>query len=209
MAQSGAEAKPYSEGRRERIRQATMNDDAGQQRLHAAEHRVAPAGGQQAVATRVEAALEGPDEELTEAPAARSARNVRPRTAETSSRMEDVLPSRKRGSEEVARPRLTPADTPQMGISEMAVILTSLGMAPVNFQVAELFCRNRFGDAAVDAGFELGIIVYCATGWNMKDEEQMEEVEQRVRDEESVLSDGSPMSGPPAPRLNLRRSQAD
>ena len=36
MAQVGAEAKPHSEGCRERISQAMMNDDVGQQRLHAA-----------------------------------------------------------------------------------------------------------------------------------------------------------------------------
>ena len=67
-----------------------------------------------------------------------SARNVRPRTAE-SSRMEDVVPSRKRGSEEVGPPdpSLTPADESQMGISEMAVILMSLVVALANFTVAE------------------------------------------------------------------------
>ena len=99
-------------------------DDVGHQRLHAAKQRVAPAGGQQAVATRVDSAQEGWDEEMTGAPAASSARNVRPRTAETSSRMEDVVPSRTRGSEVVGRledPRLTPADESQMGIREMAV----------------------------------------------------------------------------------------
>ena len=41
-------------------------------------------------------------------------------------------------------PNLTPADESQMGISEMAVILMSLGVAPANFEVAELFWRNRF-----------------------------------------------------------------
>ena len=39
--------------------------------------------------TRVEAAQEGPDEDMTEALAASSERNVRPRTAQTSSRMGD------------------------------------------------------------------------------------------------------------------------
>ena len=71
-----------------------------------------------------------------EAPVASCARNVRPRTAE-SGRMEDVVPSRKRGSKEVGPPddpNLTPADESQMGISEMAVILTSLGVAPANFR---------------------------------------------------------------------------
>ena len=80
-----------------------------------------------------------------------------------------------------------------MGISEMAVILMSLGVAPANFKVAELFCRNRFGDSAVDMGFERGFVVDCATGWSVSDEEQMEEVEQRIPDEELVLLIGSPM----------------
>ena len=44
VAQVGAEAKPHSEGCRERIRQAMMNDDEGQQRLRAAEQRVSSAG---------------------------------------------------------------------------------------------------------------------------------------------------------------------
>ena len=109
MAQVGAEAKPHSEGCRERIRQAMMNDDVGQQRLHAAEQRGSSAGEQPSVATRVEAAQEGPEQIMNqasaasserEAPVPSSARNVRPRKAE-SGRMEDVVPSRKRGSEEV------------------------------------------------------------------------------------------------------------
>ena len=110
--------------------------------------------------------------------------------------MEDVVPSRKRGSEEVGLPddpNLTPADESQMGISEMAVILMSLGVAPANFKVAELFCRNRFGESAVDMGFERALVVDCATGWSMSGEEQMEEIEQRIRDEEPVLLIGSPM----------------
>ena len=48
VAQLGCVAKPHSEGCRERNRQAMTNDDAGQQRLHAAEQRLAPAVGQQA-----------------------------------------------------------------------------------------------------------------------------------------------------------------
>ena len=204
VAQVGAEAKPDSEGCRERIRQAMMNDDVGQQRLRAAEQRGSSAGEHPSVATRVEAAQEGPDEAMNqtsaassarEASVASSARNVRPRTAE-SGRMEDVVPSRKRGSEEMGSPddpNLTPADESQMGISEMAVVLMSLGVAPANFKVAELFCRNRFGESAVDMGFERGLVVDCATGWSMSDKEQMEEFEQRIRDEELVLLIGSPM----------------
>ena len=104
VAQVGAEAKPHSEGCRERIRQAIRNDDVGQQRLRAAEQRGSSAGEQPSLATRVEATV------------ASSARNVRPRTAE-SGRTEDVVPSRKQGSEEMGPPddpNLTPADESQM-----------------------------------------------------------------------------------------------
>ena len=134
-------------------------------------------------------------ESAKEAPVASRARNVRPRTAD-SGRMEDVVPSRKRGSDEVGLPddpNLTPANESQMGISEMAVILMSLGVALANFKVAELFWRDRFGESAVDVGFDRGLVVHCATGWSMSDEEQMEEVEQRVHDEEPVLLIGSPL----------------
>ena len=74
VAQLGAEATPHSEGCRERIRQAMMRDDVG----HAAEQRLAPTGGQQASATRVEVAHKGQDEEMTEVPAASSAKSVSP-----------------------------------------------------------------------------------------------------------------------------------
>ena len=46
------------------------------------------------------------------------------------------------------------ADVSKMCISEMTVILMSLGVTTANFKVAELFCRNRFGDSAVHRGFE-------------------------------------------------------
>ena len=59
--------------------------------------------------------------------------------------------------------------------------------------MAELFCRSRFGESAVDMGFERGLVVDCATGWSTSDEKQMEEVGQRIRDEEQVLLIGSPM----------------
>ena len=57
------------------------------------------------------------------------------------------------------------ADASEMCISEMTVILMSLGVTAANFKVAELFCRNRFGDSAVDVGFERGIVAGYATGW--------------------------------------------
>ena len=194
VSQVVAEVKPRGEWCRESTRQAVMNDSAGQQRLHATEQRVSPAGETPSVATRVEPAQEGPDEAMRQALAASSARNVRPRTAETSSRMEEVLPSRKRGSEEVGLlddPRLTPADESQMGISEMAVILMSLSV---------LFCRNSLGDAAVAKGIGRGFAV---------DEEQMEEVEQPVRDEEPLLLICSPVCEAfiSAFRLSCRPSQ--
>ena len=72
---------------------------------------------------------------MTEAPTASSARSVRPRSAEMSSRMGDALPSKKRGSEEVGPledPRLKPGDVSLMGTREMAVILMSLAVAPAN-----------------------------------------------------------------------------
>ena len=52
-----------------------------------------------------------------------------------------------------------------MCISEMTVILMSLGVITANFKEAELFCGNRFGDSAVDIGFERGIVADNATGW--------------------------------------------
>ena len=44
-------------------------------------------------------------------------------------------------------------------------------------KVAELFCEDRFGDAAVRK-------VTGAKGWDMEDEKQMKEVKRRVMDEE-------------------------
>ena len=72
-------------------------------------------------------------------------------------------------------PRLKPADGSQMGISAMAVFLMG---------VVDLFCGNTFGGTAVDLGFERGLVVDYATGWDMDDKEQMEEVERHVRGEE-------------------------
>ena len=79
-----------------------------------------------------------------------------------------VSVSRMRGAEAVG--------PPDDGSRELATLLMSLGVARVNFKVAELFCSNRFGDAAVDVGFGHGLEVDCATGWDMEDEEQMQEV---------------------------------
>ena len=53
-----------------------MNDNVGQQRLHATEQRVSSAGEQPSVATRVAAAQEGPDETMRQALAASSAKEA-------------------------------------------------------------------------------------------------------------------------------------
>ena len=81
--------------------------------------------------------------------------------AELSSRMEGVPPSRKEGSEErgVLVDRRV-GHVHQRDASDPSVT--------GNGEVAELFCRDRFGGAAVDMGFERGLVVDCATGWNMK-----------------------------------------
>ena len=82
---------------------------------------------------------------------------------ETSNQMVDGSVSRKRGAEEMG--------PPDDGSREIATILMSLGVALVNFKVAELFCRSRFGDAVVDMGFEHGLVMNYATVWDMEDEE--------------------------------------
>ena len=83
--------------------------------------------------------------------------------------MENVLPSRKRGSEEEDL-RREPED--------------GLAVAPSNVKVAALFRRNRFDGTVVDMGLERSFVVDNATGLDMDDEEQMEEVKRRVRDED-------------------------
>ena len=80
-------------------------------------------------------------------------------SAEVSSRSEGVLPSRKRGSEErgaLEDPRLERTDGSEMCISVMTVILKSLGVAPASDKMA--------GGAAVDLGFERGLVVDPVTG---------------------------------------------
>ena len=49
-----------------------------------------------------------------------------------------------RGDGPPGDPNLTSSDEP-MGISEMAVILVSPGVAPANFKVAELFLQTDLG----------------------------------------------------------------
>ena len=60
-------------------------------------------------------------------------------------------------------------------------ILMSLDLVLVNFKVAELFCEDRFGDAAVGRA-------KCVTRWDVEDEKQMKESKRRVRYEEHGLT---------------------
>ena len=203
VAASGDEVtRPHGKECRERIRVAVMCDDAGQQRLLAAEERLAPA----ASAARAEAALEGQaspamvelaqesrDEEMNEACVTNNAENVKPRidesrddstevtsrmedghtpgggplvSAEVSSRSEGVPSSRKRGSEEGGLPKdamLEYAEVSKMCINE-TVIFKSLDLVSASERVAASV-SVRFGDSAIDIGFERGIVADCATGW--------------------------------------------
>ena len=89
MAASGDEVlRPHGKECRERITVDTMCDDTDQERLHAAEERLAPAASAaraevaqegQASPARVEAAQESRNEEMTEALVTNNAENVKPR----------------------------------------------------------------------------------------------------------------------------------
>ena len=170
----------------------------------AQEHKASPA--------RAELAQESRDEEMSEACVKNKAESVKPRidesredstedisrmedgntpvggplvSAEVNSRSEGVLPSRKRGSEKRGAPRdltLECTDGSEMCISKMTVILMSLGVTTANSKVAELFCRNRFGDSAVGIGFERGIAAdYATDGMNDNvGQQRLPATEQRV-----------------------------
>ena len=74
------------------------------------------------------------------------------------------------------------ADGSEMCIIEMTVVLESLGVASASGEVAELFCRKRFGGAVVVTGFERGLAVDHVTGW-MSDnvgQQRLRVAEQRV-----------------------------
>ena len=82
--------------------------------------------------------------ELTATHAVGNAASSKAQRVETSNRMEDVSVSMKREPEMEG--------SSDDGSCEVVRILRSLGLVPVNFKVAELFCRNSFGDAAVGKG---------------------------------------------------------
>ena len=106
-------------------------------------------------------------------------------SAELSSRSEGVPPSRNRGSEEGGLPEnalLENADVSKMCINETTVIFKSLDVVSASEKVAELLKRNKFGDSAIDIGFERGIVADYATGW-MNDnvgQQRLHATEQRV-----------------------------
>ena len=112
-------------------------------------------------------------------------------SAEVSSRSEGVPPSRKRGSEEGGLSKdavLEYADVSKMCIDEMTVIFKSLDVASASERVAESV-SVRFGDSAVDMGFERGIVADCATGWiNDVGQQRLHAMEQRVSSSGGQLS---------------------
>ena len=139
-------------------------------------------------AARVEVAQESRDEEMIEPSATSNAENVKLRvevSREESTEVEDVSPSRKRGSEDAGVPEdpmLEHADGSEMCINEMVVIAMLLGVAPANGKVAEMFCRKSFGGTPVDMGFERGHVVDHVSGWVNNDvgQPKLRAVEQRV-----------------------------
>ena len=92
-------------------------------------------------------------------------------SAEVNSRSDGVLPLRERGSVEGGLPdpgkdaTLENADSSELCINEMTVILKSLDVASASERVAELFFGKRFGDSMVDTFFGRGIVADYATGW--------------------------------------------
>ena len=77
-------------------------------------------------------------------------------STEVRCRLEGVLPSSKRESEERGVPEdpmLKCTDGSEMRTCEVQVILKSLGVISASGEMADLFCRNRFGGAAVDTDF--------------------------------------------------------
>ena len=128
-------------------------------------------GGPQSRAPRVERAQEGRDAEMTGMHARDDGDCSDFRPVGVSSGMDDVSVSMKRRAEKV----ISPEDESR----QIVTILMSSGLVLVLviFKVAELFCEDRFGDAAVDR-------VCCAIAWDIENETQMKEVKRRVMDDE-------------------------
>ena len=83
--------------------------------------------------------------------------------------MEDVSVHMKRGTERVRSP-----DDDRS--REIVMILMSCSVILVNMTVAQLLCEDRFGDAAVGNGFERGLGVEHATGWDVEEDKQRKEM---------------------------------
>ena len=163
-----------------RIEQA-MSDGMGQQKLQGTEQRRELTGGQESRAPSVERANEGRDAEVTAIHAREKSACSEFQLVEANSRVEVVSVQMKRGTEKVRSP-----DDDRS--REIVMILMLLSVILVNMTVAELVCEDRFGDAAVGDGFECGLGVEHATGWDTEDEKLMKEMDQCVGDEEPVSS---------------------
>ena len=138
----------------------------GQRRLQDATQCRVTTGRLVLKALRVERVQEGQDGEMTSTHARSRMAGCRLHPMEKGSWKEDDSVSSRRGTEKVG--------SPEYELLEMVVIPMSLSVVP---KVAELFCEDRFGHAAVGK-------VTGATGWDMEDEKQMKEVKRRVMDEE-------------------------
>ena len=158
-----------------------MCDEIGQQQLQEMEQRCATmrgqvvdalrvTGGPESAAPRVERAQEDQDAEMTATHARSGVECSKFLLVEASCWVDDVSVSMKRRAEKVS--------SPEDESLEIVTLLVSLdlGSVLVNFNVAELFCEDRFGDAAVDR-------VCCAAGWDIEDEEQTSGVRRRDVDE--------------------------
>ena len=121
-----------------------MSDGMGYQKLQGTEQRPEVTGWQESRAPTVERA-QGTEFQMVEA----------------NSRVEVVSVQMKRGTEKVRSPD-------DDGSREIVVFLMLCSVILVNMTVAELFCEDRFGGAAVGDGFECGLGEH-ATGWDIED----------------------------------------
>ena len=94
-----------------------------------------------------------------------------------------------------------------MCISEMHVIFKSLGVASANGEVAELFCRNRFGGAAFDMDFERGLVVDQVTSWMTDDvgQPRLHAAEQRASPARKQQSVATRVEAAPEGRIEAKR----
>ena len=79
-------------------------------------------------------------------------------------------------------PVLEHAEGSEVYITVMTVILKSPGVASASDKIADMFCRSRFGGAAVDMGLERELVVDQVTGWMIDNvgQQRLHAAEQRV-----------------------------